>query len=177
MTKWVIADYNVNEFIKSLKAMAKVGPELHIESYGMSGIKLQTTNTARSVYFQIIYKSEYFQDHDSDSQQSSYSSVPCNQKCKIPLKYLIKCSSGNMAKVVDRIQFELSDLTFIYTIFGNHGWVKTFTFNVFDADNLTTHYDMADRVPFLKCPISGTLNLITIFNDHRQSLRVLLFNV
>jgi len=154
MVKWVIPDYNVNDFIRSLKAMAKVGPELHIESYGANGIKLQTTNTARSVYFQIIYKSEYFAEHDSDTQ-STCSSAPCGQKCKIPLKYLIKCSSGNMARVVDRIQFELFDLTFVYTIYGSLGWIKTFTFNVFDPDNLTTHYDMTDRSPFLRCRISG----------------------
>ena len=103
--------------------------------------------------FKVLNFSEYFEDIQ-ESQQSSVGSQ-IGQQCKIPLKYLIKCSGGNMAKTVEKIQFELTDLTFIYTIFGAHGWIKTFTFNVFEADNLTTSYDMTQRSPFLKCPISG----------------------
>ena len=84
MPKWVVPDYNINSFIAALKAMSKpglgiemqsdmrklfrvslaflfqpwfkVGSELHIEPFGLNGIKLQTTNAAQSVYFQIIYK-------------------------------------------------------------------------------------------------------------------------
>lgn len=68
MARWVIPDYNIMEFLKGLKAMSKVGPEVHIEPFGDRGLKLQTTNAARSVYFQILYKSDYFQENDEQSQ-------------------------------------------------------------------------------------------------------------
>ena len=52
--------------------MSKVGPEVHVEPFGDRGLKLQTTNAARSVYFQIIYKSDYFQETDEQSQSQVF---------------------------------------------------------------------------------------------------------
>ena len=72
MARWVIQDYNIMDFLKGLKAMSKVGPEVHVEPFGDRGLKLQTTNAARSVYFQIIYKSDYFQETDEQSQSQVF---------------------------------------------------------------------------------------------------------
>ena len=60
-----------------------------------------------------------------------------------------------MDRLVDRMEFELTDLTFTFTLFGMEGWTRQFAFEVFHPDNITTSYDLQDKEPFLECPISG----------------------
>ena len=100
---------------------------------------------------------------------SDFSEMGSNNRCKLPLKYLIKCCSSSVFKVAgqlislifkpnktsDQLELELTDVTFTLGIVGTAGWKRTFQFNVMNCEAITSRISTESRAPFLRCPVSG----------------------
>lgn len=37
---WIVPDYNITEFVKTLKTLVKIGPHVQIEPYDVQGLKV-----------------------------------------------------------------------------------------------------------------------------------------
>jgi len=150
---WIVPDYNIPEFVKTLKTLVKIGPHVQIEPYDVEGLKLQTSNIARSVCMQMVFTPDFFDT--SASYNSSQNSVYCDDvKISLPLKYLIKVSAMNISKFVDQIEIDFSDTHFSYKFLGTKHWTKHYEFEVYDPDNLAPIHDLDVREPFMVCPLS-----------------------
>jgi len=154
--KWIISDADIPSFVKMLKSMAKIGNELHLETVNETHLKLQVINPSHSVHFELILTEEFFVDCEpSETNDTCGSEMAGNSRCKLPLKYLMKCCSTQVCKVTDQLELELTDVQLILGIVGTAGWKRSFTFNVLNCDAITSRISINQTLrPFVKCPVS-----------------------
>ena len=139
--------------------MAKIGNEVHLETANETGLKMEVVNPAHSVHFELILKEDFFVGCQQSQRSSFNSDMAGNNRCKLPLKYLMKCCSTAVFKVADQLELELTDVSFTLGIMGTAGWKRTFHFHVLEPENITSRISSNEMTPFLRCPVSGRLKI------------------
>ena len=108
--KWTIGECQISDFIKALKAMNRIGGTVHLETYNDTSLRFQVVNNSRSVHFDLIFTDMFFLEceqtiEESNITQSRIMSMeevdgPVRaKKCKLPLKYILRCCNPSIAKV------------------------------------------------------------------------------
>ena len=69
--KWIISDCNIPKFLKALKAMTKIGPDVHFQTSDRTELKMQAVNNAHSVHFSLTFKETFFLDVEETLIQDS----------------------------------------------------------------------------------------------------------
>ena len=105
--KWIISDCNIPKFLKALKAMTKIGPDVHFQTSDRTELKMQAVNNAHSVHFSLTFKENFFLDVEEsliqDSSSSNTTTEP-TKRCKLPIKYLLKCCGPSAAKFAEQLE-------------------------------------------------------------------------
>ena len=109
--KWIISDNNIPKFLKSLKAMTRIGPDVHFQTCDRTELKLQVVNNAHSVHFSLTLKETFFLGveetliHDSvSSNRTANTTTEPTKRCKLPIKYLLKCCGPSAAKFAEQLE-------------------------------------------------------------------------
>ena len=109
--KWIISDNNIPKFLKSMKAMTKIGPDVHFQTSDRTELKMQVVNNAHSVHFSLTLKENFFIGveesviHDSVlSNRTSNTTTESTKRCKLPIKYLLKCCGPSAAKFAEQLE-------------------------------------------------------------------------
>jgi len=76
------------------------------------------------------------------------------KKCKLPLKYILRCCNPSIAKIASQLEVELTEESFAITIIATAGFSRKFHFNVLETEELTSKVDKTRDNHLFECPVS-----------------------